>query len=55
MCGERMGLELDGGKKEGNEAAGSAATEGVYMAASMASRGETEPRICITKYDGENG
>ena len=34
-----------------NEAADSAATEGVYMAARMANRGETGPRICIARYD----
>ena len=38
-------------RRRENAAADSAATAGVYMAARMAERGDTEPRICITRYD----
>ena len=38
-------------RRRENEAANSAATEGVYMAARMAERGSTEPCIPITTYN----
>ena len=45
-----MGAELGGGEERKNEAADSAATEGVYMAVRMAELGRAEPLIRITRY-----
>ena len=42
-------------RRRENEAADSAATDGVYMAAVMAERGNNEPRIHITRYDRSEG
>ena len=41
-------------RRRKNEATDAAATEGVYMAARMANRGENGPRISITRYDKDN-
>ena len=42
-------------RRRENEAADCAATEGVYMAATMAELGDSEPRINITRYDRMTG
>ena len=55
-CGARgWALKWTAVRRRGNEAADSAATERVYMAAVMAERGNNEPRTHITMCDRSDG
>ena len=51
MRGDGWARKWTAVRRRQNEAADSAATEGVYTAAAMAERGNSEPRIYITRYD----